>query len=72
MIPKPLRISRNADLVFALPDTTLDVELERIRAQLRDHFSGQRVLVIRGDAAITSIERRHKRPYRPSMMAHGG
>lgn len=74
MFPKPLRVSRDADLIFTFPDVTPNDELEHNAVQLREYYSGRRrlPLIIRGDAKITQIERLRTRPYRPSMVVHGG
>lgn len=72
MLPKPLRMTYNADLIFTFPDMTMDIELERARAEIRKHFSGHRAIVVRGAESVTALNRQTKRPYRPSMVAHGG
>lgn len=72
MLSEPIRVTPGTELIFTLPDTTTVVDLEYISSALHKHFAGRRVLVIRGDVTVTPIERRHTRPYRPSLLAHGG
>ena len=73
MLPNPLRISRDADLLFTLHHWVPDADIERFREEIKANFSGHRAIIVRADdVTITPIERRYTRAYRPSMLAHGG
>lgn len=67
------RISRNADLIFSVSAPIAEADMARMRAEICEHFSGHRVMVLRaGDIRVIPLDRSYKRPYRPSMLAHGG
>lgn len=67
------RIKRNADLLVGIVASITDIELSRLRQQIKERFSGHRAMIFRkDDVEITSLARPRLRPYRPSMLAHGG
>lgn len=73
MIPKPTFLRRAVDLVFRVPEFTPDSDLIRMHDEIREHFSGHRAVVLRGDdVQILPIPQPRRRPYRPSMVANGG
>lgn len=64
-------IPRNADLIVAIKELISDAQLQRLKHDFEQHFSGHRAIFIRGgEMEITPIVRRARKKYTPSLVGH--